>query len=631
MSLRIKKLLVANRGEIAVRIFATCKRLGIDTVAVYSDADAGALHVRSADTAVRLGPAPARDSYLNQAAILAAAKATGADAIHPGYGFLSENAAFAEAVIAAGLIWVGPSPAATRALGLKDEAKRIAEEAGVPVLPGYRGAAQDLKTLSDAAKSIGYPLLIKAIAGGGGRGIRLVTKAADLKAELESAQREAASSFGDARVMLEKLVERPRHIEVQVFGDAHGEAVHLFERDCSLQRRRQKVVEEAPAPNMPEPVRAAMCTAAVKLAKAVGYQGAGTVEFIVDGTRALSTDSFWFLEMNTRLQVEHPVTEMITGLDLVEWQLRLAGGEKLPRTQADITHAGHAIEVRLCAEDPAREFRPGAGRIRALEIGAGAPSGARMRADFGFVAGDSVPPDYDSMIGKLIVHAPTRAAAIIALRDRLENFRLYGVPSNAGFLRRCLALREFEEGTHHVNLIGETGAALAHPPGAHITAAREAAARALMQPQKAQGPWACGDGFRMNAPARRLAVIEDETGVHAVELHSIAGPVATRDGSHLDVTLGANSFSFRVPDYLADAEALIGGDTLKSPMPGKIAAVNVKIGDSVLRGQTLVVMEAMKMEHSLNAPRDGVIEAVNAAPGQQVAEGIILVALVAES
>ena len=365
----LKSLLIANRGEIACRIMATCRRLGIRTIAVYSDADTYAKHVREADDAIHIGAAPAAESYLDGDRIIEAAKASGAEAIHPGYGFLSENADFADAVEKAGLIWVGPKAETIREMGLKDEAKRIAEEAGVPVLPGYRGEAQDAKTLEEEADKIGYPILIKAVAGGGGRGIRLVSRKSDLSSELESAVREAKSAFGDGRVMLEKLVEQPRHIEVQVFGDSHGGAVHLYERDCSLQRRRQKVVEEAPAPGMPEDVREAMTGAAVKLAKAVGYEGAGTVEFIVDGARPLAKDTFWFLEMNTRLQVEHPVTELITGTDLVEWQLRVASGEKLPLEQKDIPLSGHAIEARICAEDPANDFRPGAGRLAAFDLG----------------------------------------------------------------------------------------------------------------------------------------------------------------------------------------------------------------------------------------------------------------------
>ncbi|MEL6286583.1 MAG: biotin carboxylase N-terminal domain-containing protein, partial [Pseudomonadota bacterium] len=403
----IKRLLIANRGEIACRIMATCRKTGIATVAVYSDADRFAKHVREADKAIRLGPAPATGSYLDGQAIIAAARETGADAIHPGYGFLSENADFAEAVVAAGLIWVGPRPDTIRAMGLKDEAKAIAEQAGVPVLPGYRGEDQSLKALKAAAKEVGYPLLIKAVAGGGGRGIRLVEGPAAFGDALESAVREAESAFGDGRVMLEKLVQQPRHIEVQVFGDADGNVIHLHERDCSLQRRRQKVVEEAPAPGMPEDVRAAMTGAAVELAKAVGYQNAGTVEFIVDGSRPLARDSFWFLEMNTRLQVEHPVTEAVYGVDLVQEQIRVAAGEDMRLNQADLTPKGHSIEVRINAEK-LPEFRPSPGMITAYH----APGGLGVRMDSAIYQGYKIPPYYDSLIGKLIVHGETRDVAL---------------------------------------------------------------------------------------------------------------------------------------------------------------------------------------------------------------------------
>ncbi|MGB0262946.1 MAG: acetyl-CoA carboxylase biotin carboxylase subunit, partial [Henriciella sp.] len=387
------RLLIANRGEIACRIIRTCQRLGIQTVAVYSDADAFALHVREADQAVYIGPAAAAASYLNGDGIIAAAKMSGADAIHPGYGFLSESASFAEAVESAGLIWVGPRADTIRSMGLKDEAKAIAVAAGVPVLPGYKGSDQSLSRIQAEAEQLGFPLLIKAVAGGGGRGIRLVEHAEALAEALESAVREAEAAFGDGRIMLEKLIRTPRHIEVQVFGDGDGDVVHLYERDCSLQRRRQKVVEEAPAPNMPVAVREAMCAAAVKLANHVNYRGAGTVEFIVDAERDLSSDTFWFLEMNTRLQVEHPVTEMVTGTDLVEWQLRVADGQKLPLSQAQIAISGHAVEARLCAEDPSDNFRPGAGLIERFNPPA-VTSGAVVRLESGVASGDKVPPYY---------------------------------------------------------------------------------------------------------------------------------------------------------------------------------------------------------------------------------------------
>ncbi len=633
--MKITKLLVANRGEIAVRIFRTCRRLGIATVAVYSDADRAAMHVREAGEAVHIGAAPAADSYLRIEAILAAAAQTGANAIHPGYGFLSENAAFAEAVLAAGLAWVGPPPAAIRSMGPKDEAKRIAEEAGVPVLPGYRGEAQDISTLTKAAETVGYPLLIKAVAGGGGRGIRQVSRAADLEAELISAVREAEASFGDGRVMLEKLVERPRHIEVQVFGDQHGNVVHLFERDCSLQRRRQKVIEEAPAPGMPEPVRKAMTDAAVKLARAVGYQGAGTVEFIVDGSKPLGLDSFWFLEMNTRLQVEHPVTEAITGTDLVEWQLIVASGGKLPLKQKDIKLTGHAFEARICAEDPAEGFRPGAGLI--LEFGLlEEPDGESLRWDAGFESGDRVPSNYDSMIAKLIVHGETRDAALERLTDALAHTQLAGVPSNAGFLRRSALSEEFASGTHHVNWIGENLDALAAVPDVHRAASLSAVATLLLDDEGAVSPWDLHDGFRLNAAPRRTVLLAAEGAAQLIEADTpltddTPFPLVTDlTPRRYAVTTGGDTFLVTVPEYTADADAALGGDIVKAPMPGKVLSVLATPGAAVTRGETLAVLEAMKMEHALTAPRDGVIETVHARAGQQVADGDVLVMLVEE-
>ena len=631
----ITKLLIANRGEIACRIMATCRALGIETVAVYSDADRAARHVREADEAVCIGPAPAPESYLRIEAIIAAAKQTGADAIHPGYGFLSENAAFAEAVVAAGLVWVGPPASAIRSMGPKDEAKRIAEEAGVPVLPGYRGEAQDIGTLTKAAEKIGYPLLIKAVAGGGGRGIRQVSGAAELESELLSAVREAESAFGDGRVMLEKLVQQPRHIEVQVFGDAYGNVVHLFERDCSLQRRRQKVLEEAPAPGMPEDVRAAMTGAAVKLAKAVGYQGAGTVEFIVDGSKPLALDTFWFLEMNTRLQVEHPVTEMVTGQDLVEWQLIVASGGTLPLAQDEIELNGHAIEARICAEDPAEGFRPGAGVI--LEFGLlDEPDGDIIRWDTGFETGDRVPSNYDSMIAKLIVYGDHRDEALERLTDTLAHTQLAGVPSNAGFLRRCAVSEEFQAGTHHVNWIGENMETLTAVPAEHLEASLNAVASLVLDEAPGLSPWSVKDGFRLNAPPRRTIVLAADGEAEMVEAgipmpEGVPFPLVTDlSPRRFAVTCGGDTFLVTIPEYSADADAALGGNAVKAPMPGKVLAIAAKAGDAVMRGDTLAVLEAMKMEHSLAAPRDGVIEAVHAAAGQQVAEGDLLVSLVEE-
>ncbi len=625
-------LLIANRGEIACRILRTCRALGIRGIAVYSDADVHAKHVREADEAVWIGAAAATESYLDGERIIAAAKEIRAEAIHPGYGFLSENAAFARAVEKAGLIWVGPKAETIEAMGLKDRAKAIAEDAGVPVLPGYRGDAQDAATLTKEAEKIGFPLLIKAVAGGGGRGIRLVSKSKELAPELESAVREAEAAFGDGRVMLEKLVEQPRHIEVQVFGDRHGNAVHLFERDCSLQRRRQKVIEEAPAPGMPEDVRKAMCDASVKLAKSVGYEGAGTVEFIVDGAKPLALDTFWFLEMNTRLQVEHPVTEMVTGTDLVEWQLRVANGEKLPAKQKDIKLLGHSIEARICAEDPADGFRPGAGLIE--EFGMLADQDADwIRWEAGFESGDRVPALYDSMIAKLVVWGEDREQANDTLIDTLAHLQLVGVPANIGFLRRCAMADAFLDGMHHVNWIAEQGDALSQAPEAHQHASVMAVSDILLG-EDGHDPWTVRDGWRLNrAPVMRTAVaVEDDADWLDPSEHTVGEdlsmPLVTDlSARRFAVTTGGDSVLVEVPDFEAEAEALAGGDAVKAPMPGKVIGVNVKPGETVEKGQVVAVMEAMKMEHSLTAPRDGVVEEIGADVGAQVPEGEVLVAL----
>ncbi|HEX6072670.1 MAG TPA: biotin carboxylase N-terminal domain-containing protein, partial [Sphingomicrobium sp.] len=443
----ITSLLIANRGEIACRVTRTARRLGIRTVAVYSDADAKALHVRMADEAVHIGPSPARESYLVGERIIEAAKATGAEAIHPGYGFLSENADFAQAVIDAGLIWVGPKPASIRAMGLKDAAKKLMAEAGVPVTPGYLGENQDPKRLKKEAALVGYPVLIKAVAGGGGKGMRRVDKAADFMDALESAKREAASAFGDDRVIIEKYILSPRHIEVQVFGDSHGNVVHLFERDCSLQRRHQKVIEEAPAPGMDEATREAVCGAAVRAAQAVNYEGAGTIEFIADASDGLKADRIWFMEMNTRLQVEHPVTEEITGQDLVEWQLRVASGEKLPKTQSELTIAGHAIEARLYAEDPAKGFLPSVGRLEHFDLGEDG------RVETGVEEGDVISPFYDPMIAKLIAAGGDREEAIGTLAAILDEAEVWPVRTNAAFLFNALLHPEFGGGEIDTNFI----------------------------------------------------------------------------------------------------------------------------------------------------------------------------------
>ena len=634
-------VLVANRGEIACRVFRTARRLGMRTIAVYSDADARALHVRSADAAVRLGPAPARDSYLRGDLIIAAAKETGAEAIHPGYGFLSENADFAEAVVAAGLVWIGPTPAAIRAMGLKDEAKRIAEEAGVPVAPGYRGEDQSDKRLLKEAKAIGFPLLVKAIAGGGGRGIREVTGPDDLVSAVASAKREALAAFGDDRVLIEKLIPRPRHIEVQVFGDKHGNLVHLFERDCSLQRRRQKVIEEAPAPGMTEAVRAAMCAAALKVAQAVRYENAGTVEFIVDGSGPLRPDGFWFMEMNTRLQVEHPVTEEVTGLDLVEWQLRVAAGEPLPRRQDEIALCGHAVEARICAEDPSEDFRPSVGRILRFD------PDTVDRLDAGFEAGDIVPAAYDSMIAKQITRADSRTAALWHAAVSLGRLAVDGITTNAAFLQRCLLDADFQAGAVHAGLIGEKIATLASRADGRARAAAALAAW-MARPSRDPDPWAQSDGFRVNAAPRRTATLEESgealdlrlDGDPALYLEWLGEDVLqatygrapfqaqiSASGAHVRVLIAGERYDFAPAGAHADFAGAEGGDEVKAPLPGRIAAVACAPGQAVKKGDPLVTLEAMKMEHALKAPRDGTIATVHATAGQQVREGETLVRL----
>lgn len=623
-------LLVANRGEIATRIFRTARRLGLRTIAVFSDADADALHVRAADEAIRIGPAIAAQSYLHQAAILEAARLTGAEAIHPGYGFLSENPDFAEQVQQAGLIWVGPRAATIRSMGLKDEAKRLARAAGVSVVPGFFGTEQAAPILREEAAKVGFPVLIKALAGGGGRGIREVHEESAFDAALASAQREAASSFGDDRVLIEKLIPRPRHIEVQILGDSHGQIVHLFERDCSLQRRRQKVLEEVPAPGMTPLIRAAMTEAALKVAHQVQYENAGTVEFVVDGSGPLRADGFYFLEMNTRLQVEHPVTEMVTGLDLVEWQLRVASGEKLPWKQDDIVCRGHAIEARLCAEDPAEGFRPSVGRIERMDF----PN--NIRVDRGFEARDNVPSDYDSMIAKLIAFSPEgRLAAIGQLSEALDELAVSGIRTNAGFLRRCLVHPDFQSGAVHTGLIQDHLEALTSRQQA-----RQAAARAVArfeQKQPSPDPFGSRNGFRLNRAAQQKWRFEDKWGPIDVDLcaDDSNGDADTSEGAmplieaglHTEIYWQGESFRFSPPGALTDLDHGLAGDVVKAPMPGKIAAVHVKTGAQVKKGDVLVVFEAMKMELALASPRDGEVEECNAVLGEQRPEGDILVRL----
>src|SRR4249919_2776363 len=490
----IKSLLIANRGEIACRIIRTAREMGIRTVAVYSDADARALHVRMADEAVHIGPSPARESYLVGEKIIAAAKATRAQAIHPGYGFLSENADFAEEVIKAGLIWVGPKPDSIRAMGLKDAAKKLVADAGVPVTPGYLGEDQSPKRLQKEADAIGYPVLIKAVAGGGGKGMRRVDASADFQDALASCKREAASSFGDDRVLIEKYILSPRHIEVQVFGDSHGNVVHLFERDCSLQRRHQKVIEEAPAPGMDQATREAVCGAAVRAAKAVNYEGAGTIEFIADASKGLKADRIWFMEMNTRLQVEHPVTEEITGQDLVEWQLRVASGEKLPRKQDELGINGWAIEARLYAEDPARGFLPSVGRLEHFDLGEDG------RIETGVEEGDSISPFYDPMIAKLVAWGEDRAEAIGELAGILDEVEVWPVRTNAGFLFNALLHPDFVTGRIDTGFIERHLEQLVPAPEPDEYLWRGAAMVALAESDRDDSTPV---GFRLNAPALR--------------------------------------------------------------------------------------------------------------------------------
>ena len=599
----ITSLLIANRGEIACRIIRTARALGIRTIAVYSDADANALHVRQADEAVHIGPSPARESYLVGEKIIAAAKASGAEAIHPGYGFLSENAAFAQSVIDAGLVWVGPNPSSITAMGLKDAAKKLMAAAGVPVTPGYMDADQTPALLADEAGKIGYPVLIKAVAGGGGKGMRLVERGEDFADALASCQREAASSFGNAHVLIEKYIQRPRHIEVQVFGDTHGNIVHLFERDCSLQRRHQKVIEEAPAPGMDAATREALCAAAVKAAKAVDYVGAGTIEFIADGSEGLRADRIWFMEMNTRLQVEHPVTEEITGVDLVEWQLRVASGEPLPLRQDELSIDGWAMEARLYAEDPAKGFLPSIGTLEVFQLGGDAGG----RIDTGVYEGAEVSPFYDPMIAKLIAHGESRDAARELLSEMLSDSAVWPVRTNAAFLINALEHPEFAAGEVDTGLIGRDGEAIAADPAPSPEALTDAA--------MAMVPRTMAPGFRVNAPDCTVASF-------------------LLDGARVEVTLSGEG-SDEPSDAMLIAEAgmvwemtnwraggaaggVAGDGTILSPMPGKIIAVEVAKGDVVVKGQKLLTLEAMKMEHTLTAPFDGVVVELNATAGAQV-------------
>ncbi len=630
-----EKILIANRGEIACRIMQTVHAMGVRTVAVYSDADAQSKHVLTASEAVRLGPAPVADSYLRGDLIIAAALATGAQAIHPGYGFLSENPAFVEAVEAAGLCFIGPSASAIRAMGLKDAAKALMTQAGVPVVPGYHGDVQEPAFLQDRSDEIGYPVLIKAVAGGGGKGMRVVEKAEDFAENLASAQAEAQTAFGNPDVLIEKYITSPRHIEVQVFGDGTN-AVHLFERDCSLQRRHQKVIEEAPAPGMTGDVRKAMGDAAVKAAKAIGYSGAGTVEFIVDCADGLRADGFWFMEMNTRLQVEHPVTEAITGIDLVAWQLRVAAGENLPATQDDLTMTGHAFEARLYAEDVPAGFLPATGTLDHLIF----PQNARI--DSGVGEGDTISPWYDPMIAKLTVHGADRATALQSLASALDATQVAGTVTNIDFLRRLARDPDFISGTVDTGLIARKSEALcaaASPTLRDIAIAAVTAANLQDAPLTGFSLWAPLDraislgwagetvvaNLRVHGPDRCDVTLQDET-VELIRQGAHWGLDARRHGQSVTV-FGAQSMTFEVIDPLARQGIEAAGDQVLAPMPGLVRDVCIVPGQTVVSGDRLIVLEAMKMEHVLRAPRDGVVANVNVATGDQVTAGAVLIGL----
>ena len=621
----IKSLLIANRGEIACRIIRTARAMGVRTVAVYSDADAKALHVRQADEAVHIGPSPARESYLVGGKIIAAALATGAEAIHPGYGFLSENADFAQAVIDAGIVWVGPNPDSIRAMGLKDAAKQRMIAAGVPVTPGYLGADQSPDRLAAEATAVGYPVLIKAVAGGGGKGMRRVDDPADFADALVSCQREAASSFGNSDVLIEKYILSPRHIEVQVFGDTHGNVVHLFERDCSLQRRHQKVIEEAPAPGMDPATREAICAAAVKAAKAVDYVGAGTIEFIADASEGLRADRIWFMEMNTRLQVEHPVTEEITGVDLVEWQLRVASGEVLPKRQEELSINGWAIEARLYAEDPATGFLPSTGRLECYFV-----EDETIRVESGYDRGSIVSPFYDPMIAKLISWSDERPAAIDKLLLALNSTALWPVKSNAGFLYRALFHDHFKRGDITTSFIADHSEelrGLTEPTDEMLSRA----ARELVS--EAEAAWQVGlTSFRLNAAPMRTVPVSFGSDTFYPEAPLIfRGPVFSdivAPGVAL-VTFCGETFALTADYPRGTARGTAADGAILSPMPGRVIAVEVAAGAAVTKGQKLVTLEAMKMEHSLTAPFDGTVAELSAVEGGQVSEGAVLVRLTA--
>lgn len=660
------KILIANRGEIACRVGATARRLGIGTVAVFSDADADSLHVALADEALRIGPAPATESYLRIEAIVAAARRTGAEAIHPGYGFLSENAAFAEAVEAAGLVFIGPPASAIRAMGLKDAAKTLMAGAGVPVVPGYHGEDQDPDLLAAEADRIGYPILIKARAGGGGKGMRRVDEPAGFREALDSARREAAASFGDPACLVERYVARPRHIEFQVFADAHGNVVHLFERDCSLQRRHQKVIEEAPAPGMTAEVRAAMGRAAVEAARIIGYRGAGTVEFIVDGSGPPRADGFWFMEMNTRLQVEHPVSEAITGLDFVELQLSIAAGRPLPVRQEDLAIKGWAFEARLYAEDVPKGFLPATGTIRNICFPNSCHFGpGPVRVDSGVRAGDRITSWYDPMIAKLIVHGPDRLTALGRFASALAATRITGVVTNIALLAALARHPGFRRGDVDTGLIARDLETLLGPPAipAAATALAALSAAGLLARLASTDPFAALTGWRAWSEAEDFVTLDAGSGpidarivhrgarhfcIEAIDLkyelsivrsegetvvveadgHRVSAAVV-REDRRITVFLDGRSHVFDVPDPADDGAEQAGGtgDRVHAPMPGLVTTVHVTAGATVSRGDPLLRLEAMKMEHVLTAPRDGLVAAILVEAGDQVSDGAVLLQL----
>lgn len=644
-----RSLLIANRGEIACRVARTARRMGVETIAVYSEADANAMHVAACDRAFPIGGAPARDSYLNIERIIATAVKAGAEAIHPGYGFLSENPGFADACAAAGIVFVGPPASAMRAMGSKSAAKALMETSGVPLLPGYHGAEQDADFLADQAVRIGFPVVIKAVSGGGGRGMRVVERAADFAAALASARQESASAFGDDRVLVERYLQRPRHIEVQVFADTLGNAVHLFERDCSAQRRHQKVLEEAPAPGLSDGRREAMGAAAVAAAQAAGYVGAGTVEFVAD------EGGFYFLEMNTRLQVEHPVTEMVTGFDLVEWQLRVASGEALPVDQSRISLCGHAIEARIYAEDPARDFAPSIGRLALFRM---PDEREGVRVDTGFATGDTVSVHYDAMLAKLICYGPSRDAALHRMGLALGECSVAGVASNLDLLGRIVAHPDFVAGGIDTGFIAREGATLLAAQGTPPDEVLAIAALVVLASDSvaaSDDPWDARDQWWVNTTRMRTLEFTDGSAVYPVpvvreggawRVGGVLGAAERVDGERLRVSLdgvwrtvlatrdhhvitlrdhGA-TWRLTLPDPLSlDEDEADAGDRLIAPIPGQVTQVSVKVGDAVTRGDILVVMEAMKTVFRLAAPADAVVMSVSCAVGDTVSEGQVLV------